>query len=505
MVDFAEPLRRKGSAQGRVAQSVPDPVLTSLPGTTVEHGLVTPASVPRVGPAPGLRGGGKAAGEGADQSGPHSHTGECGHLRRAVGANSRTDDPLGGSLVGPELAGTLNRRRGAGMALDESTAARMGGAFGADFGAVRLHTDAEAGHISRSIQAKAFTHGSDIYFADGAYTPRTPAGEHLLAHELAHVTQPGVAGAPQIGRADDPAEAHADRVADSVMGALRRQAVRPDGHQTRQQATPEVNTALRRQIDAPPAIGTTSVAPVQAANAKATMTSAEGTKNVAPPAKDGDQEALLKQVALQYANKLIDSVRPVEKTITPMLEKIALANKGSLVGLVHNVKTADSLQGKLADLVRTRVKGSPDRQALTDAFELEAANIKDALRYTILVPPIEYAVLADTKLKDALAEAGATRIKASNAWAEADASYKGFNSAYQIPAGDQTISFEVQIHTPQSWEVKSDMHKQYEDARRGTGMSKAGKTWLENVMKARWKNVEVPEGMDGYDKNMKKK
>lgn len=261
---------------------------------------------------------------------------------------------------------------------------------------------------------------------------------------------------------------------------------------------------MRRQVDAPDEADTTTTASAQATNAKATVTPAEGTKNVAAPAKAGDQEAILKQTALEYATRVIDSVRPVESQITPILQGIA-DKVGELVGLQHNLKTVASLQGKLADLVRTRVKGSTDPQALTDAFELEAANIKDALRYTILVPPLEYATLADTKLKDALAEVGATRIKASNAWAEADASYKGFNSAYQIPSGDKTITFEVQIHTPQSWEVKSEMHQQYEDARKGTGMSKAGKTWLENVMKARWKTVEVPKGMDGYDKNMQKK
>ncbi len=506
MVNFAEPLRRKGSAKVRDVQPAPDPVLKSMPLITAQQGLGAPAFVPRVGPVSGLNAGRVAAGEGADLSSPHSHTGECGHLRRAVGANSQTDDPLGGSPLGAELAGTLRRRRGAGVALDEHIAARMGGAFGADFGAVRLHTDAEAGRVSRSIQAKAFTHGSDIYFADGAYAPSTPAGEHLLAHELAHVTQPAVAGEPRIGRADDPAEAHADRVADSVLGALRRQAVRPAAHQARQQANPGVNPALRRQVDPPGGGGAKTMAPVrQATNVGATGNPAVVTKNVAPPGKDSAQEVLLKQVALEYAEKVIASVEPIEAKVTPILQSIAKANVGKLVGLEHKLKTPKSLQGKLADLVRTRVQGSPDRQTLANAFELEAANIKDALRYTIVVPPPAYAVLADSKLKDALADVGATRIKASNAWAEKDASYKGFNSAYQIGSADQSVTFEVQVHTPESWDVKSEMHQQYEDARKGTGMSKAGKTWLENVMKARWKAVEVPEGLDGYDKNMKKK
>ncbi|NER80160.1 MAG: DUF4157 domain-containing protein, partial [Leptolyngbya sp. SIO1D8] len=39
-------------------------------------------------------------------------------------------------------------------------------------------------HLSNVLQAKAFTTGSDIFFRQGAYTPDTQSGKHLLAHEL---------------------------------------------------------------------------------------------------------------------------------------------------------------------------------------------------------------------------------------------------------------------------------------------------------------------------------
>src|SRR5918995_2142348 len=35
----------------------------------------------------------------------------------------------------------------------------------------------------------ALTQGSDVHFAPGAYQPGTPGGDHLIAHELAHVAQ----------------------------------------------------------------------------------------------------------------------------------------------------------------------------------------------------------------------------------------------------------------------------------------------------------------------------
>ena len=61
--------------------------------------------------------------------------------------------------------------------------------LGSDFGSVRVHSDAEAGRLAASFDARAFTHGSDIYFGHGQYTPATSTGRRLLVHELAHVVQ----------------------------------------------------------------------------------------------------------------------------------------------------------------------------------------------------------------------------------------------------------------------------------------------------------------------------
>nr|WP_263012694.1 DUF4157 domain-containing protein [Laspinema sp. D3d] len=61
--------------------------------------------------------------------------------------------------------------------------------FGADFGGVRVHTGAQADALSRSIQAKAFTTGQDVFFRQGAYEPCSSGGQELLAHELTHVVQ----------------------------------------------------------------------------------------------------------------------------------------------------------------------------------------------------------------------------------------------------------------------------------------------------------------------------
>lgn len=144
---------------------------------------------------------------------------------------SGSGDPLGGSDADPEVGAALRRSSGGGRPLDRVDAHRFGQGFGADLSAVRLHTDAQADGLARSVQATAFTYGSDIYFSHGSFSPSTPAGDHLLAHELAHVVQrtagasnsPGPLGGSgiRIGRADDPAEVAADAAADAVMPRLR--------------------------------------------------------------------------------------------------------------------------------------------------------------------------------------------------------------------------------------------------------------------------------------------
>ncbi|GGF24369.1 eCIS core domain-containing protein [Hymenobacter cavernae] len=65
--------------------------------------------------------------------------------------------------------------------------------FGADFSAVRVHTDAPAVQMSQQIGAQAFTYQNHVYFNAGKYDTGSSGGQHLLAHELTHVVQQGAA------------------------------------------------------------------------------------------------------------------------------------------------------------------------------------------------------------------------------------------------------------------------------------------------------------------------
>ncbi|MDH3463697.1 MAG: DUF4157 domain-containing protein [Acidimicrobiia bacterium] len=61
--------------------------------------------------------------------------------------------------------------------------------FGADFGALRVHTGPQAARTAAAINTRAFTVGNEIVFGADQYAPGTRAGRRLLAHELTHTLQ----------------------------------------------------------------------------------------------------------------------------------------------------------------------------------------------------------------------------------------------------------------------------------------------------------------------------
>ncbi len=118
------------------------------------------------------------------------------HVDKAIGA---TGQPLG-----PETRPLMEQR------------------FGHDFSKVRIYSDSEAANSTATLNARAYTLGSNIVFGAGEYAPQTRSGKSLLAHELAHVAQQGGTPAAIRGRLSmsNPAESHeqsADAVARAVM------------------------------------------------------------------------------------------------------------------------------------------------------------------------------------------------------------------------------------------------------------------------------------------------
>lgn len=123
-------------------------------------------------------------------------------VRRAVGKTepaTKNDDEQkraqkSASGAGPEAASPgieagVARMSAGGDTLPGTVRSTFESRFGLDFGDVRIHTGGEAAGAAIGLGARAFTIGDHIFFGPGQYEPSSPAGQHLIAHELTHTIQ----------------------------------------------------------------------------------------------------------------------------------------------------------------------------------------------------------------------------------------------------------------------------------------------------------------------------
>ena len=109
-----------------------------------------------------------------------------------------------------------------GAALPAAIQRKFESSLGADLSSVRVHTGGESQNAAHAVGAKAYTIGQDIHFGAGQYDPSSGAGEHLLAHEVAHTVQQQ-GGTPtrqnklEVSSPGDAAEHEADRAADAMV------------------------------------------------------------------------------------------------------------------------------------------------------------------------------------------------------------------------------------------------------------------------------------------------
>lgn len=109
-----------------------------------------------------------------------------------------------------------------GHSLPATLMRRFESSLSADLSSVRVHTGSASAHAAELVGAQAYTIGQDIHFAAGQYDPSSRAGQHLLAHEVAH-TQQQAGGTPhrqcklEVSSPSDAAEIEADRAADAMV------------------------------------------------------------------------------------------------------------------------------------------------------------------------------------------------------------------------------------------------------------------------------------------------
>lgn len=102
--------------------------------------------------------------------------------------------PGGTTELSPASESLISGLGGGGVPLPASERAFFEPRFGRDFSGVRVDDGPAAADAAGSINARAFTLGTDIAFAKGEYRPRSNEGRRLIAHELAHTVQQSVCG-----------------------------------------------------------------------------------------------------------------------------------------------------------------------------------------------------------------------------------------------------------------------------------------------------------------------
>ena len=125
---------------------------------------------------------------------------------------------LPGGQVHPAVQSEINTSRGGGTSLDTGVQSRFSESLG-DLSDVRVHTDDRSDQLNRSVSARAFATGTDVFFARGEYNPGSASGDRLIAHELAHVVQQrgAPAGGPlTVSNPGDALETEADAVANQI-------------------------------------------------------------------------------------------------------------------------------------------------------------------------------------------------------------------------------------------------------------------------------------------------
>jgi hypothetical protein len=92
-----------------------------------------------------------------------------------------------------------------------------------------VHEGVEAAQAADSVGARAFAVGRHLVFGPGEYAPQRPAGERLLAHELAHALQQGLAEAAGPLAVSGPGRALEQQAQAAAANALHGRPIGPLG------------------------------------------------------------------------------------------------------------------------------------------------------------------------------------------------------------------------------------------------------------------------------------
>jgi len=139
--------------------------------------------------------------------------------------------------------------------------------------------------------------------------------------------------------------------------------------------------------------------------------------------------------------------------LTPAMRRIeAQLEHGHLVEDTKEfaLKDPDRFKEKFAKLIRDRPGADPSELV---------QRINDGVRYTFIYEDSHYSS-GVMEISDVTAAAGYELYERKNAWVDETKAYQGVNSTWRDQSHD--VLFEVQVHTPASWQAKQASHHAYE-------------------------------------------
>lgn len=173
-----------------------------------------------------------------------------------------------------------------------------------------------------------------------------------------------------------------------------------------------------------------------------------------------------------------ETARAMEPTITADLSEIVEESGGELTGLEFRLKTKESLERKVLSDMK-----------LTGLSEEETLNyLYDVVRYTSLFNS-DSLVQGYQRIVEKLREKGYNILRVKNTMGKESASYWGINTVVENPKG---YRFELQFHTPQSFQVKQELNHSLYEEQRSSNVSRQRFKELEEQMLSNNRMIKVP-------------
>ena len=179
------------------------------------------------------------------------------------------------------------------------------------------------------------------------------------------------------------------------------------------------------------------------------------------------------------AEVVLARARAAEPETTAFVQKLASEAGGEVAGLAHRLKSRKATLGKFRRILDEGGDKGPEDVVLYDA-----------LRYMIVVEdePVGHHDASVRTILAAIEARGDTVKKVKNYWPGGD-SYSGVNCVLESADG---LHWELQFHTPKSYEVKGSTHDDYERMR-APDTPLGEKRALFESMSRKWDRIPIPQ------------